>query len=87
MYFLYMIRNFSGDLYIGITTNLDKRLADHNSNRGALFTRKENKFSIVFYEQYKTMSDARKREIQIKKWRRDKKEMLIKKYNQGLPTK
>jgi putative endonuclease len=82
-----MLKNSFGDLYVGITASLGKRLSAHNLKRGALFTRRESKFEIVFYEGYKTMSEARKREIQIKKWRRDKKEMLIKKFSQGLPTK
>ncbi len=55
--------------------------------RGALYTKRDSKFEIVFLEQYPTLSDARKREIQIKKWRREKKDLLIKKYSKGLETK
>ena len=67
MYSVYMIRNMYGDLYIGITDNLQKRLKYHNEKRGAVFTKRDSKFKIVFLESYETLTEARKREIQIKK--------------------
>ena len=87
MYFVYMLRNSYNDLYIGITDDPSRRLKCHNENRGALFTKRDSVFSIVFLEEHPTLVDARKREIQIKKWRRDKKEMLIERYKKGLRTK
>lgn len=87
MHFVYMIRNSYGDLYVGITDNPEQRLKYHNEKRGALFTKRDSKFEIVFLEQGASLATARKREIQIKKWRRDKKEVLIAKYQQGLATK
>ena len=82
-----MIKNYSGKLYIGITEDLNKRLYYHNTKQGAQFTRGNKKFILVFYEKYPTFVEARRREIQIKKWRRDKKEMLIKRFIAGLLTK
>jgi len=87
MHFAYMIKNPYGDLYIGITDNPEQRLRYHNENRGALFTKRDSEFKLVFREGHKTLAEARKREIQIKKWRRDKKEMLVERYKKGLPTK
>lgn len=87
MNFVYMIKNSYDDLYIGITDNPEKRLKYHNENRGALFTKRQSKFKIVFLEQYENLAQARKRELQIKKWNRDKKEILIQRYNIGLETK
>ena len=87
MYFVYMIRNSYGDLYIGITDNPDKRVKYHNEKRGASFTKRDSKFEIVFLEQQATLAGARKREIQVKKWRREKKEVLIEKFQKQLPTK
>jgi len=87
MYFVYMIKNSADKLYIGITKNPKARLYTHNNLRGAKFTKYTPDFKIVFLEQYESMSQARKREIQIKKWRREKKEMLIKQYQQKLSTK
>jgi len=87
MYFVYMIRNSYDDLYVGITTDPEQRLDYHNKKRGAQFTKRESKFESVFLEPHETMESARKREIQIKKWRRNKKEMLIERYQKGLLTK
>jgi len=87
MYFVYMIKNDFDKLYVGITENLENRLSYHNSKMGAEFTKGKTKFFLVFSEEYNTLVGARKREIQIKKWRRDKKEKLIDLYNKGINTK
>ena len=87
MYFVYMIQNNYADLYVGITDNPQQRLKHHNSRRGALFTKRDSKFEIVFLEQYPTLAEARKREIQIKKWRREKKDTLVGRYKHSLSTK
>lgn len=87
MHFVYMIKNSFNDLYIGITDNPEQRLKYHNEKRGASFTKRNSKFEIVFLEPYATLAAARKREIQIKKWRREKKEKLIERYTKGLSTK
>ena len=87
MYFVYMIKNENGDLYIGVTENPSRRLFEHNSKRGALFTRRGACFTIVFLENYETLGEARQREVQIKKWRREKKDLLIEKYSRGQETK
>ncbi|TSC91280.1 MAG: putative endonuclease [Parcubacteria group bacterium Gr01-1014_2] len=87
MYFVYMLKNSKGKLYVGITTNLKNRTYYHNTGQGAQFTKSKSKFILVFQEEYKTLKEARKREIQIKKWRRDKKEMLIKRFQKDLSTK
>jgi putative endonuclease len=75
-----MIKNSLGKLYVGITENPEKRLAAHNSLCGAKFTKYIPDFKIVFLEKQNSLEQARKREIQIKKWRREKKETLINKY-------
>lgn len=87
MRYLYMIKNSVGKLYVGVTENPDKRVMYHNQKRGAQFTKYIPDFKIVFLEKYGSLLEARKREIQIKKWRRDKKEFLISKYKNGLETK
>lgn len=87
MYYVYMIKNSSNKLYVGVTEDLNKRLYYHNTKQGAQFTRGSKKFIFVFYEKYPALAEARKREIQIKKWRRDKKEALIKRLVDGLLTK
>lgn len=84
MYFLYMLKNDFDKLYIGVTQDLQDRLRYHNTRQGAQFTKGKAKFQIVFSEPHKTLAEARKREVQIKKWRRDKKELLIDRYERGL---
>ena len=86
-----MIKNTYGKLYTGVSSNLPKRIYYHNTKQGSIFTKSQvalgDKFKIAFYEEYPTLTEARKREIQIKKWRREKKEKLIERFNSGLSTK
>ena len=82
-----MTKNDFGKLYIGITENPKARLYYHNSKMGAEFTKGKAKFRIVFLEEQENLAEARKREIQIKKWCRDKKEKLIDLYKKNIPTK
>lgn len=82
-----MIKNKNNKLYIGVSANPEQRLLYHNTKQGAEFTKNNANFSIVFLEEYPTLTKARQREIQIKKWRREKKEILIDRYNKNLPTK
>jgi len=82
-----MIKNSYGDLYIGITDNPERRLKEHNTNQDAEFTKDKEKFRIVFLEEQENLNETRQREIQIKKWRRDKKEKLIDLYSKNISTK
>jgi len=87
MHFVYIIQNSADKLYVGVTKNPQYRVSCHNQKRGAKFTKYITDFKIVFLEQYETLAQARQREIQVKKWRRHKKESLIDRYQKGLPTK
>lgn len=86
MIYVYVIRDTTNNLYIGISQNPEQRLLDHNSHRGAQFTKTSSDFSTVFLEKYPTLSAARTREIQLKKWSRVKKEKLIEMYKKGIDT-
>lgn len=87
MYFVYIIKNSVDQLYVGITEDPEIRTHTHNSKQGARFTKQTPDFKIVFLEKYETLADARRREVQLKKWRREKKERLIQWYQKGLDTK
>ena len=87
MYYVYMIKNQWNDLYVGVTDNPERRLSEHNQKRGAGYTKRQCMFEIVFLEEYETLAECRKREIQIKKWRRDKKDVLVARCQSGLQTK
>jgi putative endonuclease len=87
MHYVYIIKNDSNQVYVGITKDPNKRASTHNKKQGAKYTKYKPDYKIVFLETYESLKEARKREIQIKKWRREKKEMLIDRYEQGLETK
>jgi len=73
----YILRLQSGILYPGATTNLDQRLADHREGIACRTTKHDPPIDLVYQEKFETFSLARKREAQIKKWTRAKKEALI----------
>ena len=68
-------------MYIGYTDNLKRRLNQHKSGKGALFTKKYNAVDLVFFEEYEEKSKAKKREKQLKNWRKEWKWELIEKTN------
>ena len=66
MYFVYVIRNTgTGQLYFGLTKNLEQRLASHNGGHNAS-TKRKALWEIVYCEGYKSEKDARKREQMLK---------------------
>jgi predicted GIY-YIG superfamily endonuclease len=79
-YFVYILRTSSNTLYIGQTNNLEKRLREHKnkSSKSARYIRYFSSFKIVYSEKYPTRIEAMRREIQLKKWSRKKKEAIIK---------
>lgn len=78
MYYLYILKNPKNHLYVGVTSNLQSRMIRHNGGDGAEFTKRNKNFKLVYSEKFLTLLQARKRERQIKGWRRKKKENLIK---------
>lgn len=78
MYCLYILRGPKNHLYIGVASNLKKRIDRHKSGDGAEFTKRNKTFELVYTETYSTLIETRRRESQIKGWRREKKENLIK---------
>ncbi len=70
-----------GTLYIGVTSNLVKRIWEHKNNYVLGFTHKYNIHTLVWYEIHETMYSAITREKALKKWRRQWKIELIKKQN------
>ena len=70
-----------GVLYIGVTSNLVKRLWEHQNSFVDGFTKKYHVYKLVFFELYETMDSAITREKQMKKWKREWKVNLIEKSN------
>ncbi len=70
-----------GVLYIGVTSDLKKRIWQHKTNEVEGFTKKYNVHRLVYYEQHADMPHAIQREKQMKKWNRQWKINLIEKDN------
>jgi putative endonuclease len=77
MFFVYILRSSSNRLYIGVTENLEQRISTHNSGKGAEWIKADRTARLVFSEPHPTLGSARKREVQLKKWSRGKKEAFI----------
>ena len=78
MTYVYILRSTgqSGQLYIGVTNHTAKRLADHNEGK-CLHTSKFRPWRMVYSEEFVEREDAFKRERQLKRWSRGKKQALI----------
>ena len=76
---VYMVRCNDGSLYTGITKDLEQRIAKHNDGTGAKYTRSRLPVTLVWHEVAMTESDARKREAEIKTWKRSDKFAFLKK--------
>ena len=73
----YILRLRSGALYPGSTTDLDRRLAEHRSGTGGRTTQLDPPVQLSYSEEHLTFSEARRREAQVKRWTRAKKEALV----------
>ena len=81
-YYVYIItNNINGTLYIGMTKDLERRMFEHKNKIVKGFTEKYNITQWVYYETYKYVNDAIKREKNMKKWKRQWKINLIEEEN------
>jgi len=80
--FVYIMTNKkNGTLYIGVTSNIIKRVYHHKHKLVDGFTKKYNLTKLVYYEVYETIDEAIKREKQLKNWKREWKINLIESVN------
>ena len=78
MYYVYILSNWNDSvLYIGVTSNLPRRLYEHKNGLVEGFTKKYNVHKLVYFESTTDVHSAIEREKQLKKWRREKKNNLI----------
>jgi putative endonuclease len=68
-------------LYVGVTSKLTNRVYQHKTHARGGFTSKYNAERLVWFEQFSDIRSAINREKQIKNWRREKKEWLVKAQN------
>ena len=81
-YFIYIVTNKNKSvLYIGVTNNLQRRAYEHEHSLIPGFTQKYNCHYLIHYEHFQDINYAIEREKTLKKWRREKKEILINEFN------
>lgn len=85
-WYVYVAQGIDSSLYTGITSDLKRRESEHNNDnkRGAKSLRGKRPVRIVYFEAYSSQTEARKREVEIKGWKRKYKLKLIE-GNSGLP--
>ena len=77
-YSVYILKCSDGSYYTGISSNLEKRLLDHNRGKHQnSFTYARRPITLVFHAEFTDPNKAIRVEKQIKKWSRAKKEALI----------
>ena len=81
MYVYILASKKNGTLYIGVTSDIERRIAEHKAGLIPGFTQKYNVNMLVFLEEYQSTKEAIEREKQLKNWRRSWKIALIEKTN------
>ena len=75
-HFVYVVRCVDGTLYTGYARDPRAREAAHNQGRGAKYTSGRRPVRLVHVERFRSKGRALRRELEIKKWPREKKEAL-----------
>jgi putative endonuclease len=77
-YYVYLLTKVKRNvLYVGVTDDLENRVAEHRSGKGGAFTARYQVNTLVYAEEYQYIEDAIAREKEIKGWRRSKKDALV----------
>ncbi|MBU9721978.1 MULTISPECIES: GIY-YIG nuclease family protein [Bacillaceae] len=76
-HFVYIIRCNDETYYTGYTTDIEKRINQHEAGKGAKYTRGRSPLSLVYEESFQTKGEALKREYEIKQLSRQEKEAII----------
>ena len=80
MYYLYILKCADKTLYTGITTDLERRISEHNENKlGAKYTASRRPVKLIYSKRFKNRANASKEEARIKNLTRKQKLDLIKK--------
>ncbi len=83
MVYVYMLRCKNNSLYTGWTTDLERRIKEHNKGIGSKYTRANRPVELVYFEELEDKCEATKREYAIKQLTKEKKELLICQKQQG----
>lgn len=76
-YYFYLLRCSDNSLYAGICIDLEQRLDAHQNGKSAKYTRSRLPVTLVFHEQHQTKGDALRREAEVKRWPKQRKERLV----------
>ena len=77
MPFVYLVLCSDDTLYTGWAVDVEARVKTHNAGRGAKYTRARRPVQLVYSEELPTRADAMRREREIKRWPRAKKQALF----------
>ncbi|MBI4130663.1 GIY-YIG nuclease family protein [Candidatus Roizmanbacteria bacterium] len=79
MYYFYILRCRDNSLYSGISTDPKRREKEHNTSnaKASRYTRSRRPVRLVYVEQHKDMTSAMRREREIKRWSKKKKEASV----------
>ena len=81
-FYIYFLSNHcNGVLYVGVTNNITRRIAEHKAKIDKGFTYQYNCDKLVYYETYNSIIEAITREKQLKNWKRDWKNKLVNDFN------
>lgn len=80
MNYTYIVKCADGTFYTGWTTDIYRRVKCHNDGKGAKYTRPRLPVELVYYEVFETKEEAMRREAAIKKLSRERKELLVAKW-------
>ncbi|MGB3698666.1 MAG: GIY-YIG nuclease family protein [Gordonia sp. (in: high G+C Gram-positive bacteria)] len=75
--YLYILRCADGSYYVGSTRDVDHRFEQHQSGRGARYTRDRRPVELVLSEEFESIEEAYGMEKRVQKWSRAKREALI----------
>jgi len=85
-WYLYIARCREGSLYVGISKDVTRRIHEHNTTNKCRYTRFRKPLALLYQEECLNYSAARKRESEIKKWRREKKLALVVSFTKLTPS-
>ena len=75
--FVYILKCSDNSYYVGHTSDVDNRIEIHNSGKGPTYTANRRPVKLMYKKEHDSINSAVKRETQIKKWTRAKKNALI----------
>ncbi len=76
MWHVYLLQCADASLYTGTTTDLVRRLLEHNAGKGSAYTRGRRPVRLVYHERHPSRSAAQRREAGLKRWPRARKQAL-----------